>query len=445
MKKIFILSFLVLISLVANAAGQLDTKKKVINRAKAIVAYHVIHHKGGEFNKTEKNEHLNAKDVDALEKLIKSDPEKKFKKICDEIENDRVDDKDTTSLIQSFEKLLLKYGVKDKGALDQVKTPIKNSYKLFSHKEENTTPSNDEEDINDNNEDSSSSVSPSISEEQISSGTFKENEGKDTAFPETDRHKKAEGFSLLLPLAVVIIALLGSLFICFLLWRKNNEFEAIKKTTINELSQIVPAYANKSLRELAHAALLKYNEIKQDKDKLDKYNKELTSQLEQKEKESRDLRNLAAALNTSTTRHNVNSNGIRHESSSSPTMIWDNLNENKNKPYPEPAVVSKVGKEMFLYLPNDGMFKEGSEEYRPGKTLYKMTYTSDDTADFEFVKKPEALGFAKQSRSRFLEGACVIENDDAESFNTIVTLDKGKLVKANEGWEIISKARIRLS
>ena len=77
MKKIFLFLCLALVTLVANAGNSpYDTKEKVIDRAKAIVARHVIHHKGGEF----KDGAVNAKSVDDLEKLIKSDPEKKFKK-----------------------------------------------------------------------------------------------------------------------------------------------------------------------------------------------------------------------------------------------------------------------------------------------------------------------------------------------------------------------------
>ena len=128
MKKIFLLLCFALVTLVANAVNSpYDTKDKVINRAKAIVARHVIHHNGGEF----KDGAVNAKSVDALEKLIKSDSEKKFEKICDDIEDYNVDDKDTASLIKSFETLLKKYNVNDKGALEQVKTPIRNSSRLF--------------------------------------------------------------------------------------------------------------------------------------------------------------------------------------------------------------------------------------------------------------------------------------------------------------------------
>jgi hypothetical protein len=120
MKKIFLLLCLALVTLVANAGNSpYDTKEKVINRAKAIVAYHVIHHKSGEFK--DKESAINAQDVDALEELLKSDPDKKFETIFEEIEDYKVKGNDTTSLFKSFEVLLKKYNVKDKNALDQVR------------------------------------------------------------------------------------------------------------------------------------------------------------------------------------------------------------------------------------------------------------------------------------------------------------------------------------
>ena len=443
MKKLYLWLCLVLFSLVAKAAGQYDTKEEVIDRAKAIAARHVIHNKGGEFIETDKA--LNAKNVDALKKLIKTDPGHKFKQICDEIEEFDVKAKDTTSLINSFKYLLFeKYKVKDKGALEQVKAPIKNKSSLFFNEETNTT-SNDEEDDEDTvNEESSSVVSSSPSKGSGSSGIIKDEK---STIKENGRHDRSEGISLILPLAVLIIALLGSLFFCFQLWRKNKVLEEEKNKTIKELSPIAPAYARKSIHELARAISKKYNDMAHDLEAMKRDQNGLKERIEILEEKNRSSQN--SVLDDRSRYNDVKSYETENEDSGSPTISWDIEKENAERLHhdPEviPEVVSVVGKEMFLYLPNDNMFKEGTEEYRSGKTLYKMTYTSDETADFEFVNRPEALAFAKQSRSRFLESACVIENDDAISFNTIQTLEKGKLTKADEGWNIISKARIRLS
>lgn len=433
MKKLYLWLCLVLFSLVAKAAGQYDTKEEVIDRAKAIAARHVIHNKGGEFIETDKA--LNAKNVDALKKLIKTDPKHKFKQICDEIEDFDVEAKDTTSLINSFKYLLFEqYKVKDKGALEQVKAPIKNKSSLFINGETNTT----------SNEESSSVVSPSPSKGSGSSGIIKDER---STIKENGRHDRPEGISLILPLAVLIIALLGSLFFCFQLWRKNKVLEEEKNKTIKELSPIAPAYARKSIHELARAISKKYNDMAHDLEAMKRDQNGLKEKIEILEEKNRFSQN--SVLDGGSRYNDVKSYKTENEDSGSPTISWDIEKENAEKLHREPEVipevVSVVGKEMFLYLPNDNMFKEGTEEYRSGKTLYKMTYTSDETADFEFVNRPEALAFAKQSRSRFLESACVIENDDVISFNTIQTLEKGKLTKADEGWNIISKARIRLS
>lgn len=451
MKKLVLLLSIVVFSLVANAAGQIITKKDLINRAKAIAAFHVIHNKGGEF-KNDNKEATNANSVDALEKLIKTDPDKKFNKICDDIEDYTVDARDTTSLIKSFKSLLEKYGVKDPGALEQIKTPIKNSSRLFNDKTETTPNDNDNDDDDDaESESQSSSVSSTPSKGDNSFGTVNKEE---SSIEENHKHETSEGFSLILPLVVLIIALLISLFMCYQLWKKQKMVEEENKAVVKDLSQIAnAAYAHKTLPQLAHAALVAYSNLDNKMQKIAQEKKDL-------EKEIDDLKDQFSrgkseyhnpySINRESGFNGMKSYETKDDESISPTVTWDIQREKNEKPIREQEVIvekttSLVGKEMFLYLPNDGMFKEGSEDYRSGKTLYKMVYTSEDTAVFEFVNRPEALAFAKQSRSRFLEGACFIENDDAISFNTIQTLEKGKLSKVDEGWNIISKARIRLS
>ena len=446
MKKIFLLLCFALVTLVANAVNSpYDTKEKVINRAKAIVARHVIHHNGGEF----KDGAVNAKSVDDLEKLIKSDSEKKFEKICDEIEDYNVNGKDTASLIKSFEVLLKKYNVNDKGALEQVKTPIRNSSRLFIDEgTSNTVVINEAEDNDGDVGDNAESESKNRHDRTESSGIT--NVPQDNVSnADKDKYEKTEGFSSLLPIVILSLALLGSLFFCFQLWRKNqileNERSKIRENLRKITDRVNSNYANKdSLVELSVKMNAVFNTlINIEKRSLEDEIKELKLRAEMKS----NAYNSPYSTNRGNDYGNVSSNVVKSEESHSPTMTWDLTKENDERSIheSEPPKASLIGKEMFLYLPNDNMFKEGSEEYRSGKTLYKMVYTSEETADFEFVNRPEALAFAKQSRSRFLEGACFIENDDAISFNTIQTLEKGKLAKVDEGWNIISKARIRLS
>ena len=448
MKKIFILLCLVFISLVVTAAGQFDTKEKVINRAKAIVARHVIHHNGGEFKDVK--EATNAKSVDALEKLIKSDSENKFEKICDEIEDYNVNGKDTASLIKSFEALLKRFNVNDKGALEQVKTPIRNSSRLFiDDGTSNTVEINEAEDRDGDVGDNVGSESQNRHDRTESSGITNVSQDN-VSNADIDKYEKTEGFSSLLPIVILSIALLGSLFFCFQLWRKNqmleNERSKIRENLRKITDRVNSNYANRdSLVELAGRMIAVFNSlINKEKEPLLEKIKELEEKVNKAERKS-SVNNYSYSTNRGDDYGNVSSNNVQDGKLHSPTLTWDIDNSERSVYESEPPKASLIGKEMFLYLPNDNMFKEGSEEYRSGKTLYKMVYTSEETADFEFVNRPEALAFAKQSRSRFLEGACFIENDDAISFNTIQTLEKGKLAKADEGWNIISKARIRLS
>jgi len=445
MKKILLLICLVLVTYVANA---FDTKKEVIDRAKAVAARHVIHHKGGEF----KAGAVNAQNVDDLEKFLKSDPDKKFEKICDEIEDYEVEGNDTTSLIKSFEVLLKKYKVYDKGALNEVKLPIRNSSRLFIDEgTSNTVEINEAEDRDGDVGDDVGRESQNRHDRTESSGITNVSQDN-VSNADKDKYEKTEGFSSLLPIVILSIALLGSLFFCFQLWRKNQILEEERSKIRENLRKITDRvnsnYANKdSLVELAGKMNAVFNTlIIKEKGPLEAKIKELEEKVDKSERKFGTYNN-----NFSTNRGNdyvkMSSNVVKSEEFHSPTMTWDLTKENDERfiHESESPKASLVGKEMFLYLPNDNMFKEGSEEYRSGKTLYKMVYTSEETADFEFVNRPEALAFAKQSRSRFLEGACFIENDDAISFNTIQTLEKGKLAKADEGWNIISKARIRLS
>lgn len=447
MKKIFLLLCLACVTLAANAASPYDTKEKVIDRAKAIAARHVIHHKGGEFK--DATEAINAKSVDALEKLIKSDPDKKFETICDEIEDYNVDDKDTASLIKSFDALLKKYKVKDENVLKQIRKPISRSYQLFIYEGTSNSDEHNDAEQSESEVEHNENVPQEKSDGNGSYGKVNDS-SKDFSNADKDKLKKTDGFSSLLPIVILSIALLGSLFFCFQLWRKNqileNERSKIRENLRKITDRVNSNYANKdSLVELSGKMNAVFNTlINEEKKPLEKKIKDLEARVENAERKSSAYNN-SISTNRGNDYGNVSSNVVRGEESNSTTLTWDIDNSERSIHESESPKASLVGKEMFLYLPNDNMFKEGSEEYRSGKTLYKMVYTSEETADFEFVNRPEALAFAKQSRSRFLEGACFIENDDAISFNTIQTLEKGKLAKADEGWNIISKARIRLS
>jgi hypothetical protein len=324
--------------------------------------------------------------------------------------------------------------------------PIINSSQLFIYEGTSNSVVINEAEDRDGDEGDNTESEPQNRHDRTKSSGITNLSQDNVSNADKDKYEKTEGFSSLLPIVILSIALLGSLFFCFQLWRKNqileNERSKIRENLRKITDRVNSNYANKdSLVELARKMNAVFNTlIIKEKGPLEAKIKELEARVEKAEMKSSAYNN-PYSTNRRNDYGNVSSNVVRGEESNSPTFI----NSERSVHESEPPKASLVGKEMFLYLPNDNMFKEGSEEYRSGKTLYKMVYTSEESADFEFINRPEALAFAKQSRSRFLEGACFIENDDAISFNTIQTLEKGKLVKADEGWNIISKARIRLS
>ncbi|MBO4587519.1 MAG: hypothetical protein J5711_01280 [Bacteroidales bacterium] len=100
-------------------------------------------------------------------------------------------------------------------------------------------------------------------------------------------------------------------------------------------------------------------------------------------------------------------------------------------------------KEYYAGVPFDGCFK-ANENYST-KMLYKLTTRGEAVGEFEFVNRSEAVAIAQQSKTSFLDPACNIVNDDIASFSSIVTEQKGKIEKTDNGWKITQKAVIRLA
>lgn len=98
----------------------------------------------------------------------------------------------------------------------------------------------------------------------------------------------------------------------------------------------------------------------------------------------------------------------------------------------------------YVGSPRDGHFAGGSEVYRPGKSLFKITILNNNIGEFEFVQRPEAIQIAQQSKSTFLEPACNITNDVA-TFSQVLTVKNGKVERTDDGWKIICKADISLA
>lgn len=107
-------------------------------------------------------------------------------------------------------------------------------------------------------------------------------------------------------------------------------------------------------------------------------------------------------------------------------------------------IKQNIPREYYLGVPQNGKFSEGSEIYRPGKVLYRMVSTDGVYGEFEYINRPEAIGYAKQSRTSFLESACNIIGEGKLDFVQIETKQKGKVERTNDGWKIIKKADVYL-
>ncbi len=127
------------------------------------------------------------------------------------------------------------------------------------------------------------------------------------------------------------------------------------------------------------------------------------------------------------------------------TTIDEVLPDEKNEIVPEDKDEVRYSKEMYLSIPgNDGVFGSVFESFKDGKTLYKLNVKSETSATFEIINEPSVVKIAKQNRTRFIECACIIENDSTTNYNSIKTIKKGQL-KYNGGyWEIYEKACVRL-
>lgn len=157
---------------------------------------------------------------------------------------------------------------------------------------------------------------------------------------ENDRHGIKDGFSSFLPFALLFLALLGSLFLCFHLWRKNMVLEKERLSLRESLSQIANRlninYAKKPLKELANAVNVAFSNTVKENKALEEKIKELEESInglvdaERSEKKYR----------TNPDSHFTNNSGsrgynddkyyeIRDGGTLSPTVKWDIQKENE--------------------------------------------------------------------------------------------------------------------
>ena len=109
----------------------------------------------------------------------------------------------------------------------------------------------------------------------------------------------------------------------------------------------------------------------------------------------------------------------------------------------EPQKEKTIATELYAGVPTASCFK--ATEVYSAKTIYKIILHGDSSGDFEFIDRPEAVAIAQQSKTSFLEPACNVLNNDLPNFSKIITKEKGKVEKRDNGWHIVKKAVIRLA
>ena len=318
---------------------------------------------------------------------------------------------------------------KNNKAVEIIIKEIKNTKLSFG---ETITPSEDfEQDVNNKeianiNEDinENESVRPQIKSHK---SHIKNQNKNDDSGGSVYNPLEGVNWSILLP----VLSLLILILFVFLYIKTNREKNKYK----NICNQISAIFHESEINALVERVKFVYNRNDENVKRITELKRTNNEQLEiigQKDKEiERILKEMSAKSNV------IGPSAFRNSSSLNVSSINTNKMECVEK--------DLTSTEMYLGLPSDNAFNNVTDAYRAGKTLYKLTYTSNDTAIYEFINKPETIQFARQSRTKFLECACVIENDDVPVFDSIETIEVGKLEKNNDVWEIISKARIRLS
>ena len=109
-----------------------------------------------------------------------------------------------------------------------------------------------------------------------------------------------------------------------------------------------------------------------------------------------------------------------------------------------PLAPNFVPKDYYGVNASNGMFTNLGNTYRKGEYLYHIVTTDGTSATYEFIDDASAIGLAKSSLSALVETACDITNDEMRTFNKIITIQKGRLVKDGDGWRIVNKAQVQL-
>lgn len=197
---------------------------------------------------------------------------------------------------------------------------------------------------------------------------------------------------------------------------------------------VVLLKSNKNLKN-------KYNRLKDNKKKDDKL-------LTKKTAEVRDLLNMTNRLKQKNTELEERNRVLQEDIENLEEVYKEQIRQSSATTVGSTVSEEKIEQnnlhEYYLGVPQDGMFSEGSDVYCPGKVLYKVLSTDGIYGEFEYINRPETIGYAKQSRTSFLESACNVIGEDKMNFVQIETKRKGKVERVSDGWKIIKKADVCL-
>ena len=113
---------------------------------------------------------------------------------------------------------------------------------------------------------------------------------------------------------------------------------------------------------------------------------------------------------------------------------------------PEAPVVPtrpKTSVVMFFPIPEDGVFKDGSSEIEPGRSLYMLKTNDGEHGTYQILNSGDAIAGALASLSEMVKPGCKIINTVASPVE-ILAEKPGEVVREGDNWRIVTKAVVRL-
>lgn len=256
---------------------------------------------------------------------------------------------------------------------------------------------------------------PTLKQKQIDSLTVLNNE----LIEKNNKLEKKMNTNLLILLISLIIVAIISLVLFYFLYRMKKKYAEDTKKRIKELEQ-----------------------TKEDSDK----DKKITIELN---KELLSLKNINQELQTSV-------NGLNEKLGIANTTITNLIQKQDNKKDQQQKNVNKkqdgfvFSKTFYAQSPGDKYFTRIKNKYRRGNTPYVLRVNEEETeGEFFLYQSEDNYEDALSRHDSVLLFACEIPQSgiDKRTFSKVETPEdgRGKIKKVGEKWEIIKKAKIKLS